>query len=430
MRRWGLIGAVVLVVAASLRAAAAPVTIKFNYRNVSVGAERLVKAWIAEFEQLHPEIKVEWTVAGSGWEDKLLVEMAAGTAPDVTEFWGAFAQRLAHRGLLLDLRPYVERDFSASEVEDFFPSSWALTFIGYGPRKGEQYALPRYINTTPIYYNADLFARAGLEHPGILNERGEWTWQTLRDSAKKLVRKDGDKVVQYGFALLTNHWHRIAQWVWEAGGDFFDPEDPLVFTADRAEAVEGVQFIHDMIWQDSSTMPSLSGQAFIEGRLGMMSTGLNDALSRFKPAIGDAFAWNMTRRAVGPKGRRPYIVDDAFGIWSGTRHPDEAWEFLKFITSTRGQQLMVEHEGLAPTRRSVAQHYIDIDPSLNLAVFAAQAMDGSPPPSARVVGDAAGITAIFTRVFNQSLVTNQKSYLEAIREARPEIEALIGESLF
>ena len=235
---------------------------------------------------------------------------------------------------------------------------------------------------------------------------------------------------QYGFTLLTNHWHRVAQWVWEAGGDFFDPEDPLLFIGDRAEAVEGVQFLHDMIWQDGSTMPSLSGQAFVEGRVGMVSGGLNEALSRYKPAIGDAFEWNITRRAVGPKGRRPYIVDDAFGIWSGSPHPDEAWEFLKFITSTRGQELMVEHEGLAPTRRSVAQQYVEIDPTLNLAVFAAQAMDGAPPPSARVVGDAAGITAIFTRVFNQSLVTNQKSYLEAIREARPEIEALVGESLF
>src|SRR5690606_22560678 len=85
----------------SFSVAAERVTLQFQYRN----APGVVAAWIEEFEALYPHIDVEWEVRpGGDWQSLLITQMIANTAPDVFEFWGAFGQDLARRGLLLDLR--------------------------------------------------------------------------------------------------------------------------------------------------------------------------------------------------------------------------------------------------------------------------------------------------------------------------------------
>lgn len=79
-----LLVTLVLFVAAS--SMAEPVTIRFHYRGGGARTE-VVEEWIAEFEKQNPDIKVEWEIPSGSWQDKLLVSMAAGSAPDVVEFW-------------------------------------------------------------------------------------------------------------------------------------------------------------------------------------------------------------------------------------------------------------------------------------------------------------------------------------------------------
>src|SRR5690606_15164974 len=128
------------------------VTIQFQYRSDRV-RDATVYAWIEEFEKLHPEINVEYYPAPSGYQERTLVSWASGTGPDVSEMWGDWAQDYARAGALLDLRPYVARDFTAQEIADFYPVAWDASFLKVGNNAGIQFRIPRYMITTVYYYN-------------------------------------------------------------------------------------------------------------------------------------------------------------------------------------------------------------------------------------------------------------------------------------
>lgn len=403
------------------------VTIRFNYRG---GAARTasVEAWIAEFEKLHPNIKVEWELATGNWQEKLIVGMATGTAPDITEFWGNTAQELARSGLLLDLRPYIERDLTDEDIRDIYPPHWENSKVHFGPHKGEQFAMPLYTNTTVIYFNETMFREAGMETPMELELRGEWNWNSLEQLAKKLTRRVGDETTQYGFMTMNTNWFRVVQYIWENGGDWFDRNDPTRFIGDQPEAVEAMEFLHRMTFKDGSMMSTWNYGAFPERRVAMIDDGLNEGFVRYRNAIGDNFEWNMAPRAVGPAGRKPVTMDDGLGIWRQTEHPEEAWEFVKFIASKRGQEIMTTTQGLAPVRRSALPAYLDLDTRLNLEMVMATMHDAEMVITGRTAGEVQRISdAIGYDILVPVLRNNAMSYSVAAAAAKPKIEAILKE---
>lgn len=427
MRHKHLLGMRTLVVALLLlmvgaSALAEPVTIRFHYRGGGARSE-VVEKWIEEFEKANPDIKVEWEVPSSGWQDKLLVSMAAGEAPDVVEFWGNFGQQLARNGWLLDLRPYVARDMTEDDIADFFPAAWEGTFVKFGPYAGQQYALPRYINTMVTYYNQTLFDQAGLESPNALDRRGEWTWETLEANARKLTRTNGNETVQWGFMTMTRNWERVAQFLWENGTDWFDPDNPTQFAGDSPEALEAMNWLYDMIWEDGIAYKDLDWNAFWNGQVAMADDGISVVFSRYDAAIQDGFDWDLAPRAKGPQGRIPWATDDGLGIWSGSKHPEEAWRFLRFITSQEGQEIMVEREGLAPVLRSATPAFIELDDRFNLNVFIESMMTASSGSAGRIPGNTDEVGSLLNKALRASLVNGEKPYDMAIQEVKSQIEA-------
>ncbi|HHT27717.1 MAG TPA: sugar ABC transporter substrate-binding protein [Firmicutes bacterium] len=426
--RFLVLTGVFLILSLSVSALAAePVTIRFFYRSGGTRPD-VVRAWIAEFEAQNPDIRVEWEEAISGWQDKLLVSMAAGTAPDVVEFWGNFAQQLARKGFLLDLRDFVARDFTADDIRDFFPASWQNVFVQYGPHKGEQYGMPRYINTMVNYFNKTMLDNAALESPSQLAQRGQWNWETLEQMARKLTRRVDGQVVQRGFMTMTRGWDRMSQWLWEAGGDWFDPNDPTRFIGDQPEAMKAIDFLHKAIWEDQIFLNDLNWNAFYNSQVAMTDDGLQVIFNNYDKAILGKFDWDLTVRAEGPNGRKPWATDDALGIWKGSKYPEEAWRFLKFITSRQGQEIMIKYEGLPPVRRSAAAAYLELDRRFNLAAFVESMAYAQVGITNRVAGDVAAIGTELNNALRSSLVNNQVPPGNAIAQAKRAIEVIIRDT--
>lgn len=433
MRRRLSIGHVLLatlvlltVVAASVYAE--PVTIRFNYRGGSEARTRVVQEWIAEFERLHPDIKVEWEIPTSDWQQKIIVGMATGTAPDVTEFWGNLAQELARPGLLLDLRPYVERDFTEEDIADIYPPHWDNSTVHVGPNKGAQFALPLYTNTTVMYFNETYFREAGLQTPLELDRRGEWTWEALQASAQKLTQTVDGQVTRWGFNSNWTNWFRVVQFLWEAGGDWFAPDNPTEFIGHEPEAVAAGEFIQDMIWTHRIAPPTWDANAFSKGTVAIVDDGLNEIFARYDAAIKDAFEWNVAPRPKGPVGRKPVTFDDGLGIWAGTQHPEAAWEFVKFIASKQGQEIMTKHQGLAPVRRSALPAYLELDHTRNLGVVLDHMMEAQMVITSRTAGDIRKISdTIGYEILVPAFRTNAKPYSVLAQEVKPKVDAILQE---
>ncbi len=408
---------------------AASTTIVFANRGGPV-REDLVKYWIADFERTHPDIQVEWEISPgtSAWQDQIVVRTAAGVAPDVLEIYGAFARDWAERGMLLDLAPYVKRDLSSAQLRDFFPHLYQAGILNYGPNKGLQYGLPSYGNISLIYYNKAHFDEAGLTYPDQLDQQGEWTRQTFVGTARKLKRVDSDIVTRWPLnSGDTTSIDRASAWVYSAGGEVFDPQDPTCFLLDRPEAIEGLAFLQDLVWTYGVHVPyTLSElgtqEAFTSGRVSMRLEGTS-RITRFAEEIDGQFDFDIALRPVGPVARVHTTSFDAFAISSTSKHPEEAWKMVKYLVTRPGVIPHMRILGRGPAILSVYNEYLKIHPDKNLVAHMQAAQEARVSPSQLMV-EAKAATTLINNALRVSVVRNEKSVRSAIEEIAESVRAL------
>jgi multiple sugar transport system substrate-binding protein len=392
----------------------------------SVQATESAMQWIAEFEAENPGVKVEYQPPPQGFSSRTLVAWATGNGPDVSHVCCDWGQDWARSGVLLDLRPYVKRDFKQRDQRDFWPIAWDASFVSTGTYKGTQYCLPRYAITLLNYHNKDHFTAAGLPTPNDYDARGEWTYDTLRQVARKLTLLDGEgRVTRYGFTLNTGDYRRLNVWARAFGGDFFEINAPDRFLGVEEAAVEAMDFLQEMIWQDRSTSRSFIYRSFYTGNVSMVEEGNHAVFTRFDTEIGGGFHWDLAPAVKGISGRQSYTADNGWVIWRDSPHVEEAWRLVKFLTSTRGQEIMVSNEGIAPVRQSAMGAYLKLAPHLNASgAHVTNMLDPSLPTTTFLTGDVGGISRTLNKALGDVLIRNEKSWAVAASEIKETIEAL------
>lgn len=377
---------------------AAKTTITLMTRDLQGNAD-MYKALISEFEAKNPDIEVKWEIATGDWVAKLTTMFVAGVAPDIFELWGWFATDWAQNGFLLDLRPYVRRDITRSDMTDIFPGDWEATFVRFGPRRGEQYAFPRYTNVGLTYYNVEQLDRAGLEDIYALSQRGGWTFDMFREYARKLTMFDSNlNRRRFGAHIEIGGIERLTGLVASFGGRLFS-FDPLGYALDEPGAVAALQF-HARLMHDDQVIPMRTApsdhKSFSSGAVGIHLEG-SHAVPYRRKEIMDNFVWKMAPWPAGPGGAVSWAAGDKYGINRQTKNPDAAWRFLKFLTSTEGAIAHAKYAGLAPYRRSAMRAYIEMYPGINAQAHAE--------------------TAVTARVFEEAQVPESRRIAEIVNPA-------------
>ncbi len=310
-----------------------------------------VQSFVRGFEQSHPGTQVRiFSVNPTDYNQSLQSLYLKKQSPDVFYVSRDWASFYAHRGMLQDLSTFIDAD-REFDFNDFYPAV-RDSFL----YKGRPYAVAKDFTTMVLYYNEDLFKKAGV---GLPNSK--WTWSDLRSAAMKLTRDaDNDGAPeQYGFAVDTwLGW--MMPWIWQAGGDFLDEKGEkgvAGVTPYFEQNVRAFQFLYDLIHKDKCApdakvvdqvgIPSL----FIGGKLAMCVYGRWACLN-FKE-IRD-FRWNVAPLPRN-KNKATVVLTVGYGISSRTKKPNDAWELVKHLTGIEGQT-QVAQSGLAvPARKSVAQ---------------------------------------------------------------------------
>ncbi|MER3445184.1 MAG: hypothetical protein C4321_06935 [Chloroflexota bacterium] len=134
-----------------------------------------LEALIAAFEKENPDLEVKYTTAPfDSYFTKLQTNLAAGQAPDVFELNYENFVTFASRGTLLALDPYLHQDRTLNNA--FYPA--ALNAFRHG---NVQYGLPITFSTVVLFYNKDLFDKAGVAYP-----TASWTWKDVMSAAQKI----------------------------------------------------------------------------------------------------------------------------------------------------------------------------------------------------------------------------------------------------
>ena len=312
------------------------------------------QAVVDAFQDANPKITVEVTV--SDWDaywDKLQTGLAGGAAPDVFAMDGPLFPDYQSRDVLLDLKPFIDRDgFDLTQLVDQGVAHFTTT-------DGGQYGLPRDLNTIILFYNKTMFDAAGLAYPD-----DSWDWAKLVEVGKQLTQdQDGDGTVdQWGFYTETtdmeNYWSSL---VWQNGGDIVNADKTATLLG-TPEAAGGIQFLQDLIWKEKIMAdPALfaeTGDAFEQGKAAMESNGSWLVPTHTAASEELGFTFGMAPLPAGPAGRFTSVNPTGAVVYQGTKSPDAAWEFVKYLASPAAQeQLMLLKASLPVSKEVLAGPY-------------------------------------------------------------------------
>ncbi|MDX1613406.1 MAG: sugar ABC transporter substrate-binding protein [Candidatus Promineifilaceae bacterium] len=308
----------------------------------------MVQGMLAEFHAQHPHIRVFYVPDPPDVETSLVQDMERGTAPDVFAACCSFFPILAQQGHTLDLQPFVSADLDQATIADWDPAQYWTLFT----RDGRQYGLPKYHGALALYYNKDLFDEYGVSYPD-----DSWTDVDYLAAMRQLTRdRDGDGQVDLWGSMVDVSWERLQVHVNGWGGHFVDPDDPRRSLMCEPAALAAIEWLRARIWDDGVMASPLNvnnlstRQAFIQRRVAMIEDGswaLRDILSQADFRIG------VAPFPAGPAGRVTLTTTDGFGIYAGTRHPEAAWELVKFLTSKTYGRAMARANFLQPARASL-----------------------------------------------------------------------------
>lgn len=306
-----------------------------------------VKNGLASFMENNPNITVEYTtVPGTNYLSKLMTMLAGNAAPDVF-FCGTDAYRtLAKEGQLLDITEYFMN--SEYKEDDFLPGAMELMKV-----EGKLYGIISCIVGPELFYNKDIFDKAGLPYPPS-DPAKAWTWDEFREVAKKLTVKDGDQVTQYGAYGFEDRSVITALIMGNEGEIFNDTYDKMLINNPEAkqvfEAVLNLRKV-DNAAPDAVTLEKVGmqpHQMLETGRVAMLADGswsLQElAQMDFEVGVG-----------VLPKFKESvtHVQAHMHSAWTNTKHPNEAWKLVEYLSSDE-YQLQNVKEGLwLPNRKSL-----------------------------------------------------------------------------
>lgn len=297
---------------------------------------RLELSLIEYFEELHPNIKVN--IVFADWNsilDRTVTLHAAGLAPDVLWVREGHAYDLAKMGLLADLERFISRD------PDFDPDNFLPGVYDSAKVDGVQYALHRDVWAPSIFYNVSWFQQVGLADP-----QPGWTFDDLLETAQKLTDPTRNK---FGMGNIESR-NTI---IYSFGGRVMN-EDKTAFTLHEPAALEAIAYMHSFPWvyhvqPQPGELPDWHEPQWVRGDVAMQYWG-----PWAWPGYHDVveFEWDVAPPVHGPAGAATHLDGLLLAISSATKHPDEAWQLLRFLAyDVRGQTEFVRKGMGSPTVR-------------------------------------------------------------------------------
>jgi len=287
---------------------------------------------IDEFEKSHPDIHVKlFMVPDSSYHQKQQIMLASRTAPDVMKVEGYNFPALVRKDYFRPIDDFAKDD-PTLDLDDYFDAP-----IKECTYNGKLYGFNIAWGGQVIYYNKTMFEKAGLLDPYELDKRGEWTWDKFLEVARKLTKKDKNgKYIQFG-TTMPHYWTVV----WAFGGDYLSPDFNRC-VLNTPEAIRGLQFMKDLRWKYHVTPTPAEGMMsafrFASGRVGMYFGWSGQTAVILGLARG--FDWDIAPMPVGPAGRFTPMKGNTLAIYKESRHPREAYEFIKFVTSAKSEMFI------------------------------------------------------------------------------------------
>jgi raffinose/stachyose/melibiose transport system substrate-binding protein len=295
-----------------------------------------------EYMDMHPNVTINITVLeNENFKTKMTTMMQAGTPPDIFQSWGGGTLiEYAKAGLMRDITPELDAD-GGSWRDTFAPGA-----LGVFSHEGKNYGVPWDMGMVGIWYNKELFADAGLEGPAATWEQFLADIQTLKDAGiTPIAVGEGDKWTGAFW------WEYLATRI--AGEEAFTSAqnrtgsfaaEPYIQAGEELLRLVELEPFQDgylgATWGDEATVIG-NGEAAMD-LMGQWAPGAFKENSADGEGIGDALGLAPFPMVEGGNGDANDVIGGGNGFGLGKDAPDEAIDFVKYLTRAESQQQCAE----------------------------------------------------------------------------------------
>lgn len=344
--------------------------------------EEAMRDIVNRFNASQTRIVVEY-VHMTDIRTKLLLATSGGNPPDVAGFFPDMMIKYAERGALMPLDDLMERD--GISTERYLPA--VIELCQY---RDFYWGLPTTPVSTALHYNRRLFREAGLDP-----DRPPRTLQELDAYASRLTLTDTDgRILQLGFNPLDPEWFK-AWYGWWFGANHWDGDGRMTLTTP--------EWIACLRWMRSfpeeygdeplSRFRAGGGQfgssqnPFIAEKVAMQLQGvwMGNFIARYNPQMEWAAA---PFPAVSQDMQDVTYVDtDILVIPKGSRHPLEAWEFIRFVQRQENLERLCRAQWKFSPLRVVSDDFYQGHPNPHIRMFRrlAESPNAHPVPMLPVI---------------------------------------------
>ncbi len=287
----------------------------------------------------HPNVTINITVLeNEAFKSKLPTVMQSGEPPDLFQSWGGGTMNeYAKAGLLRDITP---------EITGEWGDSFGAGALGVYAYDGKQYGVPWDMGAVGFWYNKDLFAQAGIDAPPATWAEFLEDVQALKDAGiTPIALGEGEK--------WPGHFYWVYLAVRIGGKPAFDAAYSRSGAFTDQPFVQAGEYLLDLValdpfeegflglgYGDQSALVG-NGEAAME-LMGQWAPGTQIGNSASGEGIGDALGFFTFPAVAGGAGGASDAMGGGNGICVGKDAPDEAVDFLRFLTNVENQRTLTE----------------------------------------------------------------------------------------
>jgi multiple sugar transport system substrate-binding protein len=320
-----------------------------------------------EFEAANPGITVKFEVVP--WEvllQKLTTDITAGTNADLSIIGTRWLIDFVQQDVAEPLDSYITPEFKDRFIE---------TFLKPSIMDGKTYGLPIAASARAMYYNKELFEKAGIAQPPA-------NWTELQADARK-IKALGSGTFGFGLQgkeIETDVYYYYAMWSY--GTEILNKDGTSGLGTPGA--LEAAKLYKSML-DEGLTEPGVTSNnredvqnLFKQGKVGMMITApfLSNQIKEEAPNL----KYGVAAIPAGPTGARgTYGVTDSIIMFKNSKNKDEAWKLLDFLFTTEQRAKFTQGEGFLPVNKEEAKmdYYVN---NADLAAFTALLPDARFAP--------------------------------------------------
>ena len=296
-------------------------------------------------------VKVDVEVVDWGVQlDRIRNAAVSGEGPDVTQAGTTQVPFFAALGGFEDMSNRVDDVGGSGAYAD---GVWKTTQV---VGQDGTWAVPWFTEARSIYYRKDVLEKAGVDPATAFK-----TWDDFRNTLQAI--KDKVPGIQpFGtpgkkaFDLV----HHVMPFVWDAGGAELS-SDNSKSTINSPQAVTGVEFVANLFKDglaDPSQLERDGNQVADQFKGGKIAVWIGGPWVLPTADRADDKAWVPAARKnvalspmpAGPEGDYTFVGGSDLMMFKATKHPNEAWALIKYLSGDQVQTDYAKLMGMFPAR--------------------------------------------------------------------------------